>query len=229
MVGTQTALHRRGPISAGTLWFTGTCLVLSLCLVVVNGIGTGVGATGTRPARSYTTIASPVAANASTSGHVSSYLSRMVDFQPRSEPAPPTPAVSVPSPATAPPPISEPSTGAGAVPTPVSEVSSPPSAPVPTPPTPAALPGRGTATAYGCAAALTYLAAYSAPGFTFECPGSALGHEAMTCIDQPGVCDNEHLIAIADACPAAYMNEASNSWVLTGSSDAPIDPYGGCP
>jgi hypothetical protein len=50
----------------------------------------------------------------------------------------------------------------------------------------------------------------------------------MTCIDEPGVCPNERLIAIADPCPAAYMNEASNSWVLTGASDAPIDPYGAC-
>jgi hypothetical protein len=37
------------------------------------------------------------------------------------------------------------------------------------------------------------------------------------------------VIAIADACPAAYMNEASNSWVLTGRSRAPIDPFGWCP
>jgi hypothetical protein len=50
----------------------------------------------------------------------------------------------------------------------------------------------------------------------------------MTCINEPGVCANEDLIAIADPCPAAYMNEASNSWVLTGASDAPIDPYGAC-
>jgi hypothetical protein len=90
------------------------------------------------------------------------------------------------------------------------------------------LPARGDASVPGCAAALAYLAAYSAPGFTFECPGPALGHQAMTCIDEPGVCANEHLIAIADPCPAAYMNEASNSWVVTGGSSAPIDPYGAC-
>jgi hypothetical protein len=84
-------------------------------------------------------------------------------------------------------------------------------------------------TACGCAAALAFLATYSAPGFVFQCPGDALGHQAMTCISEPGVCDNENLIAIADPCPAAYMNEASNSWVLTGASDAPIDPYGACP
>ncbi len=105
----------------------------------------------------------------------------------------------------------------------------PPPAPAPPPPPSNALPAKGEATASGCAAALAYLSAYSAPGFTFACPGYALGHEAMTCVNQAGVCDNENLIAIADPCAAAYMNEASNSWVLTGASDAPIDPYGACP
>jgi hypothetical protein len=33
---------------------------------------------------------------------------------------------------------------------------------------------------------------------------------------------------IADPCPNAYMNEASNSWALMGGSDAPLDPYGSC-
>ncbi len=34
---------------------------------------------------------------------------------------------------------------------------------------------------YGCAAALAYLRANAAPGFTFSCPGNAYGHQAMTC------------------------------------------------
>jgi hypothetical protein len=51
----------------------------------------------------------------------------------------------------------------------------------------------------------------------------------MTCVNEAGVCANEDLIAIADPCAVAYMNEASNSWVMTGQSDAPIDPYGACP
>jgi hypothetical protein len=50
----------------------------------------------------------------------------------------------------------------------------------------------------------------------------------MTCLNQAGVCPNGAIIAIADPCPAAYMNEASNSWVLEGKSSAPIDPYGVC-
>jgi hypothetical protein len=87
---------------------------------------------------------------------------------------------------------------------------------------------QGQATAWGCAAALAYLYAYAHPGFTIECPGNALGHEGMTCLNQPGVCPGEAIIAVADPCPAAYMNEASNSWVLEGDSTAPIDPYGVC-
>lgn len=53
----------------------------------------------------------------------------------------------------------------------------------------------------------------------------------MTCIDHAPECAGEHLIAIADPCPAAYMNEAynSNSWSDTlGAFTRPIDPYGAC-
>lgn len=92
----------------------------------------------------------------------------------------------------------------------------------------ATVPPEGQASGYGCGAALAYLSAYAHPGFTFECPGYAQGREGMTCANEPGICPNEHLIAIADACPAVYMNEASNSWVLMGQSSAPIDPYGSC-
>ena len=63
----------------------------------------------------------------------------------------------------------------------------------------------------------------------FECPGDAMGHQAMTqCVSTTSQCSAVHLIVIADPCPAAYMNEASNSWVLMRESDAPIDPYGAC-
>jgi hypothetical protein len=85
-----------------------------------------------------------------------------------------------------------------------------------------------TTSTYGCGAALSYLSAHAAPGFHFECPGYALGHQAMTCINVAGVCPGSHLIAISDPCSAAYMNEASNSWVLEGRRRAPIDPYGYC-
>jgi hypothetical protein len=91
------------------------------------------------------------------------------------------------------------------------------------------VPPVGQATASGCAAALAYLQAYAAKGFTLECPGDAEGHEAMTCLDVVGACPGSSVIAIADPCPEAYMNEASNSFVITGVSDTPIDPYGACP
>jgi hypothetical protein len=84
-------------------------------------------------------------------------------------------------------------------------------------------------TGYGCGSALAYLQKHAAPGFSFECPGYAEGHQAMTCINMAGVCPGIKLIAISIPCAAAYMNEASNSWVLTGKSNAPIDPYGYCP
>ncbi|HEY6471319.1 MAG TPA: hypothetical protein VIY26_00415 [Acidimicrobiales bacterium] len=91
------------------------------------------------------------------------------------------------------------------------------------------LPPAGEATRDGCAAAYAYLQAYAAPGFTLECPGDAGGHEAETmCVSGATPCSTLRLIVVADPCPAAYMNEASNSWTLLGASDAPIDPYGSC-
>ena len=91
------------------------------------------------------------------------------------------------------------------------------------------LPVAGEATGYGCAAALAYLSAYAAPGFWLVCPGSARGHQAETvCESGASPCSVMSIIVIADPCPAAYMNEASNSWVMMGASDAPIDPYGSC-
>jgi hypothetical protein len=91
------------------------------------------------------------------------------------------------------------------------------------------LPPRGGATAYGCAAALAYLEAYAAPDFILQCPGYAEGHEATTmCISGLKLCNLGRFIVIAVPCAAAYMNEASNSWVLLHLSNAVIDPYGQC-
>lgn len=95
--------------------------------------------------------------------------------------------------------------------------------PAPTPPPTPAVPSG-----YGCAVALDYLATHAAPGFIHECPGYAEGHQAMTCINVAGICPGEKVIAIADPCPAAYMNEASNSWVLERLRSGAIDPYGYC-
>jgi hypothetical protein len=126
---------------------------------------------------------------------------------------PPTP-VTRPAPQAAPQ-LTAPATGATA-----------PALPPPGTPTP---PPVGQATTWGCGAALAYLEAYAAKGFTFECPGYAEGHEAMTCVDVAGACPNAAVIAIADPCPQAYMNETSNSFVITARSEAPIDPFGPCP
>lgn len=82
--------------------------------------------------------------------------------------------------------------------------------------------------ANSCATAVAYLSAHAAPGFRFQCPGYALGHQAMTCINEPGICAGEKIIVLNVVCPASYMNEASNSWVLMGLAHAPIDPYGYC-
>ena len=103
----------------------------------------------------------------------------------------------------------------------------PPTTTTAAPPPPPA-PPPAAPSGYGCAAALAYLQAHAAPGFSFECPGYAQGHQAMTCDNVAGVCPGAKLIAISVPCAAAYMNEASNSWVVTGQSDAPIDPYGYC-
>ena len=139
-------------------------------------------------------------------------------------PTPPAPPVTTPHPAAhAPsaPPVSHPATGGlpvtaqQAVTNALQTRSTTPAAP--------ALAGPDT-----CSAALSYLSAHSAPGFRFECPGYALGHQAMTCINVAGVCPGAKLIVISVVCPASYMNEAHNSWVVSGLQSGSIDPYGYC-
>ncbi len=140
------------------------------------------------------------------------------------------PPVPVPAPAPAPAPATTTTTTPTTTPpAPAPAVVAATPAPAPAPGDPAAVPPVGQATAWGCAAALAYLQAYAAKGFTLECPGYAEGREAMTCVNQAGVCPGTSVIAIADPCPQAYMNEASNSFVVLGTSDAPIDPFGACP
>jgi hypothetical protein len=131
-----------------------------------------------------------------------------------------TPAPAPPSPAVAPPAAS-----AALVATPAAVAATP----APAASDPSVVPPRGRATAWGCGAALAYLQAYAAKGLALECPGYAEGQEAMTCLRVAGVCPTSAVIAIADPCPQAYMNEASNSYVITGVAASPIDPYGPCP
>ena len=80
---------------------------------------------------------------------------------------------------------------------------------------------------WGCAAADSWLSSHSAPGYQFVCPGYAEGHQAMTC-NNTSACPGVHLIVIAIPCPAAYMNEAHNSWIISGLATGKIDPYGYC-
>jgi hypothetical protein len=144
-----------------------------------------------------------------------------------------------PPPAPAPPPSTTTTTTTTTVPpttpTTVPPASAPAPAPVatvaatPAPSDPGAVPPVGRATAWGCTAALAYLQAYAAKGFALECPGYAEGQEAMTCMNQASACPGTSVIAIADPCPQAYMNEASNSYVITGVAETPIDPFGPCP
>jgi hypothetical protein len=78
---------------------------------------------------------------------------------------------------------------------------------------------------WGCPAALQYLAEHANPQFQLVCPGYAMGHQAMTCYYLQGECPNTAEIVIADPCPAAYENEAWNSWHM---GTGPYDPYGWC-
>jgi len=77
---------------------------------------------------------------------------------------------------------------------------------------------------FGCRDAMSYLTENAAPGWHFECPAYADGNQAMTCWNIAGLCADTKLIAIAMPGAAAYMNQASNSWVLSGLSNGPIDP-----
>jgi hypothetical protein len=85
------------------------------------------------------------------------------------------------------------------------------------------------ASGYGCGAAIAYLSAHAASGFSFVCPGYAEGHQAMTCVNTPGVCPGQHVIVINIPCAAAYKNEAFNSLLAEGLVSGRIDPFGSCP
>jgi hypothetical protein len=90
------------------------------------------------------------------------------------------------------------------------------------------VPPVGEATASGCAAALAYLAAYEAPGFSAACPAYSDGYQATTSCAGTDCTAGQRVITITVPCAEAYMNEASNSWVLAGMSRSAIDPYGYC-
>lgn len=91
-----------------------------------------------------------------------------------------------------------------------------------------ARPGVAVPVGFGCKPALAWLASHAAPGFRFVCPGYADGHQAMSCVNVSGVCPGEAIVVIAVPCPAAYMNEAHNSWIIAGLATGSLDPYGYC-
>lgn len=93
--------------------------------------------------------------------------------------------------------------------------------------------------AWGCAAALTYLAKYAAPLFSIHiCGPGAVNDDgspaqAMTCALWVGPhgtgCPGVFEIVISDPCSAAYRNEAQNSQLSAAARRivAP-DNYGHC-
>lgn len=203
-------------------WLASTTVVVGCLAVLVAQVVTP----GRAVSRSRPRVAAWTGARA-TSAAVDSYAHRVVVPPPRAA----WPTTTTVSPVAT---TTTTTTTTAAPPPPTTTTTAPPqSPPAAAPPSPApapsnAVPPQGQATQWGCAAALAYLSAYAYPGFTLDCPGNAQGREAMTCKDWPGVCPGQLVIAIADPCPAAYMNEASNSWVLMGASKAPEDPYGTC-
>jgi hypothetical protein len=96
-----------------------------------------------------------------------------------------------------------------------------PLAPVPAP---AAAPPRPvvaaeTSVVDPCPAAIAAVEArglYPAPGFSVTCPGYALGHEGMTCLNVPGVCAGAREIVIHYPEAFVVANEFENSRILSG-------------
>lgn len=58
---------------------------------------------------------------------------------------------------------------------------------------------------------------YPAPGFVVICPGYALGHEGMTCLDVAGVCPGSAEIVIHYVQAFVVANEFENSRILSGA------------
>lgn len=57
---------------------------------------------------------------------------------------------------------------------------------------------------------------YPAPGFTVVCPGYALGHEGMTCMNVPSVCPGHAEIVIHYVRAFVVANEFENSRIFAG-------------
>jgi len=83
---------------------------------------------------------------------------------------------------------------------------------------------------YGCDAALAYLTANQAPGFTDVCAPEAAGpgRAGYTTAVTQGT-TTTGTIYISCPAPIVYQNEASNSWKFSGVGGVPLDPWGGVP
>jgi hypothetical protein len=58
---------------------------------------------------------------------------------------------------------------------------------------------------------------FPAAGFGVVCPGSALGHEGMTCMNEAAICPGMKEIVIHDPQPFVVANEFENSRIFSGS------------
>jgi hypothetical protein len=70
-----------------------------------------------------------------------------------------------------------------------------------------------------CVAAIAAVEArglFRAAGFVVVCPGYALGHEGMTCMNVAGVCPGAREIVIHDPEPHVVANEFENSRIFSG-------------
>ena len=200
--------HTRLTVSALALPVAGLMIAIGICAEVAA-------------ARNFAGDAPTVALSAPTSAPPSSTTT---------EPALPGPTSTEPTPSTttiADPPPQPPTTTAASLP--------PVTAPATTAPV-AHLAAHQPPPGTGCGPALAYLTQQAAPGFQFVCPGYADGAQALTCLGQAPCAPNQRMIVIADPCPAAYRNEAHNSWVLlheafgtpVPAGDMTIDPFGHC-
>jgi hypothetical protein len=96
----------------------------------------------------------------------------------------------------------------------VTATSGPPSIPVSAPAAAAAPPASPCAASI---AAVEGRGLFPAPGFVVVCPGYALGHEGMTCLNVAGICPGGREIVIHDPQPYVVANEFENSRILSGA------------
>jgi hypothetical protein len=83
-----------------------------------------------------------------------------------------------------------------------------------------AAPVAASTPASECAAAVESVESrglFPAADFTVVCPGYALGHEGMTCLNEAAICPGLKEIVIHDPQPFVVANEFENSRIFSGS------------